>query len=179
MGHKRAEIADDEWVRFPGGELEGKRPRALCPRCREALQRDIFGRSAPRPPSVRRVCFLCYRAELDRERALEAAGRLDTGSEARFQAQLPLEPVDRARLATIKATRAEARASTPPHVDRRRRAQIDARKALQQIAAGLKTRGIPLAPEVRERALFTAVHAAELQLPEAWLPFVVSRSGTR
>jgi hypothetical protein len=44
---------------------------------------------------------------------------------------------------------------------------------LQQIAVGLKARGLAAAD--RERAIFQAVHAAELQLPESWLPFVVSR----
>ena len=29
---------NDEWLGFPGGELEGKRPRRLCPDCRAALQ---------------------------------------------------------------------------------------------------------------------------------------------
>ena len=48
---------------------------------------------------------------------------------------------------------------------KRRQAQIAARHALQQIAAGVQARGATLA----------AIHAAELQLPEAWIPFVVSR----
>jgi hypothetical protein len=51
------------------------------------------------------------------------------------------------------------------YVDKRRQAQIAARHALQRIAAGVQARGVTLA----------AIHAAELQLPEAWLPFVVSR----
>ena len=51
------------------------------------------------------------------------------------------------------------------YVDKRRQAQIAARHALQQIAEGVQARGATLA----------AIHAAELQLPEAWLPFVVSR----
>jgi hypothetical protein len=51
------------------------------------------------------------------------------------------------------------------YVDKRRQAQIAARHALQQIAAGVQTRGAAMA----------AIHAAELQLPEAWIPFVVSR----
>jgi hypothetical protein len=44
---------------------------------------------------------------------------------------------------------------------------------LQSIAAGLKMR--QLAPDLRARVLAGAAHAAELQLPESWLPFVVSR----
>ena len=28
---------DGEWVTFKGGELEGKRPKALCPACRKQL----------------------------------------------------------------------------------------------------------------------------------------------
>jgi hypothetical protein len=97
--------AADDWVTFPGGELEGKRPKAVCPACREAMNRGFV-------PTARTLCFQCYRAELERERALRAAGSLDTGSEERFQAQLPFEQVNRARLAALKAARAEARAAS-------------------------------------------------------------------
>jgi hypothetical protein len=37
----------------------------------------------------------------------------------------------------------------------------------------LKSRGV--AEPVRDPAIADAIHAAELQLPAAWLPFVVSR----
>jgi hypothetical protein len=122
------------------------------------------------------LCFQCYRADLDRHRALRAAGDLDTTSEERFQFQLPLEPVDRGRLERLKAERAGARAAMLPYEDARRRAQIEARRALQQIAAGLRARGLAAAGNAAgERAMFQAVHAAELQLPRSWLPFVVSR----
>jgi hypothetical protein len=164
------EVVAEDWVSFPGGELEGKRPKALCPSCRDARNR---GAAAP----ARTLCFQCYRAELDRERALRAAGELDTASEARFQAQLPFAPVDRARLATIKAARTEARIAARlgagAYVDKRRQAQIAARHALQRIAEGLKRR--PIEPAAAAAVLDSAEHAAELQLPEAWLPFVVSR----
>src|SRR5262249_11243043 len=182
MGQKQpqtVEIITDDWVAFPGGELEGKRPRALCDACRDALRRHSLGtaasanrRHAPRRP----LCFQCYRADLERQRALKAAGQLETASAARFQYQLPLEPVNRPRLEALKASRADARAATPPHVDRRRRAQIEARRALQTIADGLRERSLAsIDRTVRERSIFSLVHAAELQLPEAWLPFVVSR----
>jgi len=155
-----AQVADKEWVTFPGGELEGERPKALCPACRAALK------GGRRPSTPRPLCFQCYRADLDRQRALRAAGDLDTASDARFQTQLPFEAVDVARLATLKAARADARTQNANvYEDRRRRAQIDARHALQTIAANLRARG--LSPD--------ALHAAELQLPEAWLPFVASR----
>src|SRR5262245_48605027 len=175
---------DNEWVEFPGGELEGQRPRALCSACREKLQamsragrllsRSRLGRAKrTREP----LCFQCYRAELERQRALKAAGDLDTASEARFQFGLPFEPIDRARLESIRADRAAARVamqSGPERfVDRRRRAQIAARHALRKIAAGLSSREVSKAE--RDRALMAEVHAAELQLPEAWLPFVVAR----
>ena len=154
-----AQLADKEWVTFPGGELEGERPRAVCPACRAALK-------AGRSPAARTLCFQCYRADLDRQRALRAAGDLDTASEARFQSQLPFEAVDVARLKTLKAARAEVRTQHAGGFDdRRRRAQIDARHALQTIAASLRAHG--LSPD--------AIHAAELQLPEAWLPYVVAR----
>src|ERR1043166_9152641 len=89
-----AQVVDKDWVTFPGGELEGERPRVLCPSCRAALRAPAATRAAsPRP-----LCFQCYRAELDRQRALRAAGDLDTASTARFQYQLPFQPVKRLRL---------------------------------------------------------------------------------
>jgi hypothetical protein len=74
---------------------------------------------------------------------------------------LPFEPVNGPRLAVLKAERAVARATwqegSAQFDLKRRRAQIAARYALQRID------------------LASAVHAAELQLPESWIPFVVSR----
>ena len=181
MAHEYAQVTRDEWVSFPGGELEGKRPKALCPACREALKREALSahssRLHPRP-----LCFQCYRAELDRERAIAAAGQLDTASEARFQFQLPLEPINQSRLDSLKAARSEARTAEVQgigaYVDKRRRAQIAARHALQAIAEGLRAQRIS-APERRDDErrddIAAVIHAAELQLPEAWLPFVVSR----
>ena len=169
------QVTDGEWVSFPGGELEGKRPKALCGACREALKRQASAATPSR--GSRLLCFECYRAGLDREQGLRAAGELNTTTEARFQSQLPFEPVNRARLGMLKAERSAARAvasqGVGQYADTRRRAQIDARHALQQIGVGLNARG--LAPEVREQAMAAAIHAAELQLPESWLPFVVSR----
>jgi hypothetical protein len=174
------QVESDEWVSFPGGELEGKRPKALCPVCRERLKREAAARLLPTSgsqSSARPLCFQCYLAGLDRERALRAAGTLDTSSEARFQYQLPLEPVNRARLGMLKVERTQARSATiaaiGQYADRRRRAQIEARRALQAIAAGLQSQHI--APALRTSALDAVIHAAELQFPESWLPFVVSR----
>jgi hypothetical protein len=194
MAHEDAQTVKDEWVSFPGGELEGKRPKALCPECREALKRDaleggassVSGQSRP-PGWSRPLCFQCYRAGLDRERAIGGASQLDTASEARFQFQLPLEPVNRSRLDGLKAARAEARTASVQgigaYVDKRRRAQIAARHALQAIATGLLSCPLslprsclrPRSVQERGHELADAIHAAELQLPEAWLPFVVSR----
>jgi hypothetical protein len=178
MAGAKNQIFMDEWVTFQGGELEGKRPRTLCAACREALHLEAvtYG-SAGTARRSRLLCFGCYRADLSRARALKAAGELDTASEARFQSQLPFEPVNRARLDALKAARADARATAIQGVgqyeDKRRHAQIEARHALQAIAAGLKAR--QLAPAVEAQAMDAAFHAAELQLPDAWLPFVVSR----
>jgi hypothetical protein len=169
------ETVENEWITFPGGELEGKRPRRLCPACREKLRQSAAGATASL--EVRPLCFQCYRLELERQRALEAAGELDTASDTRFQEALPFEPVNESRLATLKVDRAAARVVSPAgagrFADRRRHAQIAARHALQAVAAGLKQRG--LAAAARERMFASAVHAAELQLPESWLPFVVSQ----
>ena len=172
------QVVTEEWVTFPGGELEGKRPKVLCSACREALKREAatYGRSGTARRS-RLLCFDCYRADLARARALKEAGELDTASDARFQTQLPFESVNHARLDLLKADRAQARAAASQgigqYADRRRQAQIRARHALQSIAAGLKAR--QLAPAAQAEAMASVVHAAELQLPDAWLPYVVSR----
>lgn len=175
-GQTAAQVLEQEWVGFPGGELEGKRPKALCPACHEALKAEEASPSSLSCPS-RPLCFQCYRADLDRERALKAAGELDTASDARFQSQLPFEPVNYPRLEILKAERTTARAAAVQgigqYVDKRRQAQIAARHALQSIAAGLKMR--QLTPAQHSQSLSSAAHAAELQLPKAWMPFVVSR----
>lgn len=187
MAHEHAQVAREEWVSFPGGELEGKRPKALCAACRERLKREALS-SRPSGPSrhsspSRPLCFQCYRADLDRERAIAAAGRLDTSSDARFQYQLPLEPINQPRLDALKTARADARTASMQgngvYADKRRRAQIAARHALQTIAEGLRARTIAASSQrdvpFDRHEMFDAIHAAELQLPDAWLPFVVSR----
>jgi hypothetical protein len=181
-------IKDSDWIGFPGGELEGKRPKALCPACRALLQRRADGHEGPVPgtgsqgPQPRRtLCFQCYRAEIERDHAFKAAGQLDTASSERFQTALPFEPLNRPRLEMLKAERSTARASalvtsSGRFADRRRQAQIAARHALQRIAAGLAGNSAygPTSAD-REREIAAAIHAAELQLPESWLPFVVCR----
>jgi hypothetical protein len=187
------QVDETEWLTFPGGELEGQRPRALCPACRARLQHEAarpLRRAEEHPREQRPLCFQCYRAELDRERALNVAADLNTASNARFQCTLPFEPVNRPRLQRLRAerarTRVEQQSGVGRYADKRRQAQIAARHALQQIAAGLRARlrhdtvaasegdrSQQIARASREWS--AAVHAAELQLPESWLPFVVSR----
>jgi hypothetical protein len=176
---RASEIIEKEWVSLPGGELEAPRPSVLCPACRAKLaakaampaQGDTAG------PQRQPLCFACYRAGLERDRALKAAGELNTASEARFQTTLPFEPVDQPRLARLRqeraTTRAAAQAGVGRYVDKRRQAQIAARHALERIIVGLRERSAAR-PE-REQAIANATHAAELQLPEAWLPFVIAR----
>ena len=183
---KGTEVAEeDEWVTFPGGELEGHPPKVMCPTCREKLRREArlshAGLDRPRPSTL---CFECYRTDLARARALRAARERCEGQEApagwnlaeRFQASLPIEPVNRPRLERLRAERADARSTAQAgagrFVDKRRHAQIAARHALERIAAALQSRGD--LPE-HHPALADAIHAAELQLPDAWRPFVVSR----
>jgi len=196
MADNTTQVVAHDWVSFPGGELEGQRPRALCPACREALEaaavRGVTGEGV-RPRGRLRaggtLCFQCYRANLDRERALREAGTINTASEARFQEQLPFEPVNEGRLAMLKYERTTTRGALPPHgallargalldsvqrfADRRRRAQMAARHALQSIVAARPTRGT--ASSRYDRSIAAAIHAAELQLPESWLPFVMAR----
>jgi hypothetical protein len=173
MSGTRSQDADTEWVAFPGGELEGKRPRVLCAACRASL--------ASGPPSAMRtaktLCFQCYREALGRNRALRAAGQLDTSSEERFQSTLPFESIDRGRLDRLKAERADSRRATDAgigrYANRRRQAQIAARHALHRLANGLTARELTRGD--RARVMAAAIHAAELQLPASWLPFVISR----
>jgi hypothetical protein len=158
------QLLQAEWVPFAGGELEGCRPRALCPACRNKLDKSAH----------RTLCFHCYRLEIERERALKAAGELNTATEERFQFALPLERVDRARLARLKVERHQARraqAKASPYVDRRRQAQINARHALSRLAEGL--RAYRLAQEQKQAVLQARAESAPL--PDAWLPFVASR----
>ena len=189
MSHKTVQIVDDEWMTFPGGELEGKRVQALCPACREQLERVAAGQggAAIRP---RALCFQCYRAGFDsacgpREHSESSSGaaRASGGGapraveNVRWQWLLPFEPVNKPRLERLKAERAVARATihvdAGRYADKRRQAQIAARHALDAIAAGLDLG--QLAPTERDRLMNGAIHAAELQLPESWLSFVVAR----
>src|SRR5262245_44804747 len=107
MADDSTQTVAKDWVSFPGGELEGRRPKSLCPACRERIRREaarrrVFGAHVVAQPSSRTLCFQCYRADLDRERALRDAGQLLTASDARFQEQLPFEAIDEARLAMLK-----------------------------------------------------------------------------
>lgn len=169
---------DIDWTPFPGGELEGQRAKALCPGCRVRAQMAAEGLAPAGKPAL---CFQCYRVELERNRRIKAAGELDTASESRFQSALPFEPVNRSRLARLKSERQEqriaARLAGGGYVERRRRAQIEARHALARVVQGLKVRRLMGAGQTQARmsALDVATRAAELQLPESWLPFVVSR----
>ena len=45
MAQEYGQLVQDEWVSFPGGELEGKRPKVLCAACREALNREESDRT--------------------------------------------------------------------------------------------------------------------------------------
>jgi hypothetical protein len=175
-GHQTSQMPAHEWVSFPGGELEGQRPRALCPACREALKAAAI-RPVDRRPSGGTLCFQCYRANLERERALREAGTINTASDARFQEQLPFEPINEGRLAMLKVERTTTRGAVlhglEKFADRRRRAQMAARHALQSILAVRPAR--TSASGVYDRSIAAAIHAAELQLPESWLPFVIAR----
>jgi len=181
MAKRTTQPVADEWVTFPGGELEGRRPKVLCPSCREALKAAAAGSPAAGGSTRRALCFQCYRAELDRERALRAAGELNTASEERFQTQLPFEPVNTARLTMLKTERTAERGvmlqGAGRFIDARRHAQIAARHALQTIVAGVVARKAARNSDASfgfmDSAIASAIHAAELQLPESWLPFVV------
>jgi hypothetical protein len=171
------QLVDSEWIAFPGGELEGTTPKALCPDCCARLTSLLGGHRGPDGARGRTLCFQCYRTDLERDRALRAAAGLETASEARFQTTLPFEPVDRLRLERLKteriASRQMLRVGLGPYTNKRRQAQIAARHALQRLASGLQAQR-EHRPDVA-RTLSGMVRAAELQLPESWLPFVTSR----
>src|SRR3954470_23549191 len=129
---------ENEWVTFPGGELEGRRPKTLCGPCR-------VRKAAGAPP--RAICFECHRADRRRETAIKAAGEFEgtpDGIVSRLQDGLPFEPVNLPRLARLKThgatARPRARAGAGQYVDKRRQAQIAARHALQRLALGLASR---------------------------------------
>lgn len=172
-----SQTVESEWLSFPGGELQAPRPTVLCPACRQKLKTEATNPPNRSSLSSHPLCFACYRASIDREHALKAAGELNTATEARFQCSLPFEPVNRSRLTRLQteraASRLAARAGVGQYVDKRRQAQIAARRVLERIVIGLRERNASSAE--RDRVLTNATHAAELQLPEAWLPFVVSR----
>ena len=193
-----SQVNEKEWVVFPGGELEGRRPKALCASCRRHAEAKPSTGSGSSRAARAPLCFQCYRLDLDRQCVLKAAGALDTASDERFQTTLPFEAVNVARLERLRAERATARAELQNGAGRferrRRRAQIAARHALQRITAGLKRQHAEResrrasagqgdvvlasdggAPQELQKALAAAAHTAELQLPDAWLPFVVSR----
>src|SRR5262249_20602087 len=150
---------------------------ARCAACREARRcGELRGNIDPaEKPGT--LCFQCYRAELDRERALTAAASLNAASEERFQLQLPLEPGNRPRLAMLRAAREAARqaAASRPQVRqglviRRRRAQLEARHTLDRLAAGLRARGIgTMKPPMRAAELRRATVS---EYPAAWVPFL-------
>jgi hypothetical protein len=172
-------IPDVEWMPFPGGELEGSRPRVLCPDCRVRLNQAAAGAPGATAPTL---CFQCYRLDLERMRRLHDAAHLNTASEERFQTTLPFQPVNRPRLTRLKrdreAARAEARQGSGRFVEKRRRAQIEARNQLGRLLLELKHRRGSSAESGMRPPTGTARAsrqlAADLHLPESWLPFVAA-----
>ncbi len=172
-------IPDVEWMPFPGGELEGSRPRVLCPDCRARLQRAAM---AGGTPLVSTLCFQCYRLDLERTRRLREAANLNTASEERFQTSLPFQPVNGRRLVRLKrereASRVAASQGSGAFVERRRRAQIAARNQLGRLLLELKQRGggqresTSVPPRLPSPSHCSRQLHADLALPESWLPFV-------
>ena len=173
---------NDEWVTFPGGELEGKRP-GRCVRRAGALQaaRPSIGRSAA---SAAKAPWQRRSASSATARSSSASGRSRRPASSTrrprsgFQSALPFEPVNRPRLEMLKAER-RLRARPATHeasgrfADRRRQAQIAARHALQRIAAGLAARRLRAGE--RERDDGGGDSRRRAPAPESWLPFVVAR----
>src|SRR4029079_14609550 len=165
MAGKHGETLTEEWVTFPGGELEGKRPKALCDACRNALKAAVL-RRRKRPEPRRPLCFQCYRADLERDRALRAAGEINTATAARFQFQLPCEAVDRPRLERLRADRVSARTALAPASLGLRRAQIHAPHVLEHIWARMCSRRTARAGAHRGRSAL-AQSGVESRVPRA------------
>lgn len=165
-------VSNTNWAPFPGGELEGLAAKALCPACKAARGKG------PGEARIAALCFQCFRLDVERHRQLKAAGELNTASAERFQTALPFEPVNHARLARLKAEREQARATAREgrgaYIEKRRRAQIEARHALSTIFEGLKQRRLTHGTADWSRTASVA-QAMPAQLPEAWLPFVVAQ----
>lgn len=163
------QLVEKEWIAFPGGELEGPRPKVYCAECRVTRRHAAS-------LAKRTLCFKCYRLGLERERGIKAAAELNTASEIRFQTTLPFQPVDRVRLATLRASHAAVKAESVKragsYTHRRRRAQITARHALERISQGLRSRHVNV---VMNREGDNITRTAKLEVPPAWLPFVGAR----
>src|SRR6266576_849630 len=101
-----SQVMEKDGVSLPGGELQAPRPTVLCRTCREKLQARAMN---PANLLNQPLCFACYRASIERARALKAAGELDTATEARFQSALPFEPVNHSRLERLRTERATSR----------------------------------------------------------------------
>jgi len=172
VNDSRPAVGEHEWASFPGGELEGKRPKALCPACRQARERTAArrfnaGARSHSAAASRLLCFQCYRADLERHRALQAAATLDTASEERFQAQLPFEAVDKPRLQMLKAVRSrhECWAERLPAVLRTgggglswRRGAQSSRSSLRLSVRGLACRCLTV--RAPSRRLFTPLSSS-------------------
>jgi hypothetical protein len=123
------------------------------------------------------LCFQCYRVGLERRRQLAAALEGSAAPEERFQDIHPFEPVDRERLDRLRRTRLAVRAEEATGLSRferqRRRAQIEARRALDSDAGpGHVVRRAELG---RDDRVVAACVAGDLRMPTAWLPFLMSR----
>jgi hypothetical protein len=146
-------IKDSDWVGFPGGELEGKRPKVLCPGCRQLLQERAAGsqpcRDAVRPRHRRgcrsvcrwlasrpttRQCQACdtspSRARKGSRRARRAPqGVQDAeaqGCATRFRRSAPTRSRPTTRRSSLAETRLrEARTEAAADIDARKKAIED------------------------------------------------------
>lgn len=170
-------IVEINWVRLPGGELEAPRPRARCVTCRAAIEQKPTGYAQRGAADGGPACFVCYRAHVAHERRLKAAAQFAGTSSARFQEALPFSPVDRLQLERLRSERlAERRASATGmgrFADRRRGAQLAARRALQCIGEGLRVRHLEPRPWYPHVA--SGERPSPQRVPESWLPHVVSQ----
>lgn len=133
---------DTDWIAFPGGELEGPRPNVLCAKC---LTRGETER--------RTLCFACYRAHFERQRAIETVlSRVVAPADDPTAGELPPRAArSPAVVRQFRPTRAtgceDPRYAAFAH--RRRRAQIAARHALAPPTIDLERFPVSWRPFVR------------------------------
>ena len=162
-GRRRApktfrKVLKENGLRFPGGELEGPRPKGLCPACRLRAFRASASQGSgrlerrrtrvPAPSPWARASSPYLFPVLSRRPGARAG--VAGGPQPQHRVRGALSRLAAVRAGEPRAARAPARgrwasdrrSAAARFADKRRHAQIAARHALDRIAAGLRSRGV-------------------------------------